>query len=101
MFLTMAEGERFISEAIKNPGSFTAWVERMYGKAGFTKSKRTGRLVIKPSIILKAAKGRCPICDLPRGRCICPSKLTVQQARLARTLLNINEKRHELRRMRE
>jgi hypothetical protein len=82
---------KWIKGAVKHKGSFTAWVRRMYGDAGFV--RHDGRLVIKPSIIAAAASGRCPICNLPRGRCICPSPLTRKQAVLARTLTELASRR--------
>lgn len=86
----MAEERYFISDAVRHPGGFTAWVWSNFGRAGFTKSKSTGKLIIKPSIIAKAATGKCPICE--RSRCVCPNRFTRKQAVLARTLREIRER---------
>jgi len=52
----MAKGEYWIQEAIEHKGSLRDYVKRKYGKRGFTKSKKTGRTVIKRKILLRLSK---------------------------------------------
>lgn len=86
--------EQFIQKAIKKPGSFTAWIQRNYGNAGFVMHGK--RRVIRPDIIKTISSGKCPICNLPSNRCICPDKLTKQRARFAKTLIKIGKRRYKV-----
>jgi hypothetical protein len=52
----MAKGEYWIQEAIEHKGSLRGYVKRKYGKRGFTKSRKTGRTVIKRKILLRLSK---------------------------------------------
>jgi hypothetical protein len=47
---------RWIQKAIKKKGALTDYVRRKYGMKGFTMSKKTKRLMIKPEILRKLAK---------------------------------------------
>lgn len=52
----MARKEYWIQEAIERPGSLRAYVQRKYGKRGFTRSPKTGRPVIRREILVKLSK---------------------------------------------
>jgi hypothetical protein len=54
----MARGEYWIQEAIKRPGSLRSFVRRKYGSRGFTKSRKTGRRIIKYEVLVRLAKKR-------------------------------------------
>jgi hypothetical protein len=54
----MARGEYWIQEAIERPGSLRGYVRRKYGSRGFTKSRKTGRRIIKREVLLRLAKKR-------------------------------------------
>jgi hypothetical protein len=54
----MARGEYWIQEAIERPGSLRSYVRRKYGSRGFTKSRKTGKRIIKREILLRLAKKR-------------------------------------------
>jgi hypothetical protein len=54
----MARGEYWIQEAIEHPGSLRSYVRRKYGSRGFTKSRKTGKPIIKREILLRLAKKR-------------------------------------------
>jgi hypothetical protein len=54
----MAKGEYWIQEAVEHKGSLRGYVKRKYGKRGFTKSRKTGRPVIKREILQKLSKKR-------------------------------------------
>jgi len=51
-----APRRKWIKGAIKHPGALTATVRRRYGDAGFTRSQRTGRRVIKSSVLSELAR---------------------------------------------
>ena len=46
----------WIQEAIERPGSLRAYVQRKYGSRGFTRSRKTGRKIIKRKILVRLAK---------------------------------------------
>jgi len=52
----MAKSEQWIQEAVEHKGSLRGYVKRKYGKRGFTKSRKTGRPVIKREILQKLSK---------------------------------------------
>ncbi|MEM1590278.1 MAG: hypothetical protein QW175_07660 [Candidatus Bathyarchaeia archaeon] len=74
----MGKGRYWIQEAIQRPGSLRAYVQRKYGNRGFTKSRKTGRKIIRPEILKRLAK---------RGGSI------GRKARLALTLRRLRRKR--------
>jgi hypothetical protein len=52
----MAKDDYWIQDAIKRKGALTQYVYRKYGKSGFTVSRKTGKLMIKQSVLNKLAK---------------------------------------------
>jgi len=48
--------EYWIQDAIKKPGSLRGYVARKYGKKGFTRSRKTGRPIIRRDVLNKLAK---------------------------------------------
>jgi hypothetical protein len=48
--------EKWIQEAIEHKGSLRGYVKRKYGKRGFTKSRKTGRPVIKRKVLVRLSK---------------------------------------------
>ncbi|MGB9693301.1 MAG: hypothetical protein ACPLYF_00490 [Fervidobacterium sp.] len=48
--------EYWIQEAIERPGSLRAYVQRKYGSRGFTRSRKTGRKIIRPEILKRLSK---------------------------------------------
>jgi hypothetical protein len=81
------KGKFWIAPVVQaNPGSLTAYVYNTFGEAGFEKSKKTGRPIIKPSIVNQIASGKCPVCAGTPETCLCPNKITRKRAVLARTL---------------
>jgi len=48
--------EKWIQDAIKKPGSLRGHVARKYGKRGFTRSRKTGRPIIRRDVLNKLAK---------------------------------------------
>ena len=52
----MTEGDYWIQEAIERKGSLKGYVKRKYGKRGFTKSRKTGRPVIKRKVLVRLSK---------------------------------------------
>jgi hypothetical protein len=48
--------EQWIQEAIEHKGSLRGYVKRKYGKRGFTKSRKTGRPVIKRKVLVRLSK---------------------------------------------
>ncbi len=74
----MARGEYWIQEAIEHRGSLRAYVQRKYGKRGFTRSRKTGRKIIRPEILKRLSKKHGTI-----GR----------RARLALTLRRLRRRR--------
>ena len=47
---------RWVAGAVKHPGALTAAVKRRYGARGFTRSARTGRMVIKRSVLSELSR---------------------------------------------
>lgn len=48
--------KKWIQKALRRKGSLRAYVKKKFGKRGFTKSKKTSKLVIKVSVLNKLAK---------------------------------------------
>ena len=48
--------EYWIQDAIKKPGSLRGHVARIYGKRGFTRSRKTGKPIIRSDVLRKLAK---------------------------------------------
>jgi len=70
--------EYWIQDAIKKPGSLRGYVARKYGKRGFTRSRKTGRPIIRRDVLNKLAKKKGKI---------------GQRARLAKTLRKLKRRR--------
>jgi hypothetical protein len=76
--------KKFIALAIRHKGSLTAYVKKAFGKKGFTKSRKTGNMIIKPALVNRLARMKCPVCL--EKKCVCPGRTVQKQAVLARTL---------------
>jgi hypothetical protein len=80
------KGTFFIHTAIKNPGALRNYVANTFGTAGFNTDG-----TIRPFIIEKLASGHCPVCAGTPKTCVCPTKITKQRARLAKTLRSFHK----------
>jgi hypothetical protein len=65
-------------------GSLTSFVRKTWGERGFEKSRKTGNRIIRPEIVNKLAKMKCPVCF--KTKCVCAGMTVKKQAVLARTL---------------